>query len=488
MGFKHDRWKLGTSLGEGGQGWTNVATDATGAYDKVVVKRLKNASRAGRFRREVEALKKLKHPNIVEIIDHAPLDAESDLFLVMQYLEGGDLAHRPKLYKDAPDTTLAVAAALTDALAYAHAHGVVHRDVKPANILFASTTEHACVLADFGICYADDGQDLTDSRDWMGPRAYIAKELEGGGSPTAPAADVYALGKVIYFMLSGGVDLPREEHRTARFDIFCGGNAKMRAIGLLLDKMICSIESRLPTMDLVREQLQHIRAMDLESVAAPMEADVFADIVRRIDADASRKREDDTRTAMVQDNRRRVATVIGLVKPVVRTTLENLAKRIPPTDAHTLTLERDPIGDPQLAALSGMGIHGLFYVEHEEGLVFVRERGGAKTRHVFRVVLCRNESPLVAIGADRPNAEDEGTVSVVPSYLLSGQPSMRSYIVAGESATRLNQNFKAGVHLRLDFKPSEWPARQEEVKKLVGDAFGRFMQVALSEGGILVAP
>ena len=208
------RWTLGASLGAGGQGEVFYASDKSGIFSEpVALKRLKNRKRAGRFIREIEAIASVDHQHVIKLIDHSPVvidDDEQPLYIVMPVAVGGDLSKRALSYKDSLDSTLIVAQQLASALAAAHNAGVIHRDVKPENVLFRDEGHHA-ILTDFGICsmYADERLTLVDEA--VGPRAFMAPEMEGGRAiEVRPAADVYSLGKLIYYMISGGVTLSRE--------------------------------------------------------------------------------------------------------------------------------------------------------------------------------------------------------------------------------------------------------------------------------------
>ncbi len=206
------RWEIidGPRLGDGGQGTVFRVRDITGQLDgEFALKRVLDISRRDRFRRQVEAIKRLTdpethqaHPNVISLIDHSALDEDQDTekqFLVMPIAEGGDLSApgRLSLYKDSIDTVLQVAKQLTAALIAAHAVQIIHRDVKPKNILFTGNG-HETWLSDFGICLLREAPRITETPEVMGPRAFMAPELEDGGQlDVTPAADIYSLGKVI---------------------------------------------------------------------------------------------------------------------------------------------------------------------------------------------------------------------------------------------------------------------------------------------------
>jgi serine/threonine protein kinase len=148
------RWKPLRTLTEGGQAQIFLVQDKTGAYaEPCVLKRVLNPARDGRFRDEVEAVKTLSHPNVVKLIDHSALDAapgdDARQYLVMPHAKGGDLAKVAGRYAGKLDDVLTVAKPIALALQAAHAAGIIHRDVKPENILFPGDG-HAIWVSDFG--------------------------------------------------------------------------------------------------------------------------------------------------------------------------------------------------------------------------------------------------------------------------------------------------------------------------------------------------
>jgi serine/threonine protein kinase len=120
----------------------------------------------------------------------------------MPIAEGGNLAKPERLafYTGSIEATLHVATQIASALAAAHVKKIIHRDVKPANVLFTGTG-HQCLLTDFGICLVRDKPRNTETKEVVGPWAFMAPELEEGGQlDVSPAADICSLGKVIYFL------------------------------------------------------------------------------------------------------------------------------------------------------------------------------------------------------------------------------------------------------------------------------------------------
>jgi serine/threonine-protein kinase len=152
-----------------------------------------------RFRREAEAAARLVHPHVCAIVDYGETD--DTVYLVMPYLAGGSLADR--LARDrtvAPEPAAAIGAQVATALDFAHRRGVVHRDVKPDNILF-DEDGHALVT-DFGIATARFHARLTGTGRAMGTPHYMSPE-QAMGKPVDGRSDIYGVGVVLYEMLTG---------------------------------------------------------------------------------------------------------------------------------------------------------------------------------------------------------------------------------------------------------------------------------------------
>jgi serine/threonine-protein kinase len=151
-----------------------------------------------RFLREAQAAGSLQHPNVVTIYDFGEIDGH--LFIAMEYVEGVDLerllaAREPLTLQQRLDIGIDI---LTG-LCYAHRHGIVHRDVKPANIRI--TEDGRAKVMDFGVAYLDSSK-MTQTGMMMGTPSYMAPEQVVGGKIT-PATDVFAMGSVLYELLTG---------------------------------------------------------------------------------------------------------------------------------------------------------------------------------------------------------------------------------------------------------------------------------------------
>jgi len=199
------RWAVIASLGEGGQAHTFLVRDLADGSEGWVLKRLKNLERTSRFAREVEALTRLASPHVPPIVDHS---LDKPAYLVTQYV-GPDLDHeapRPTAVLDHLDRFRQV----TAAAAAAHDAGIVHRDIKPNNVVIGP--DGRAFLIDFGICAdAASGAVLTTTAEGFGHRAFAAPELELGALQAATAAaDIYSLGKLLFWMVTGGGFIVRE--------------------------------------------------------------------------------------------------------------------------------------------------------------------------------------------------------------------------------------------------------------------------------------
>ncbi|HET7700949.1 MAG TPA: protein kinase [Candidatus Limnocylindria bacterium] len=166
---------------------------------------------AERFAQEARAIGKLRHPNIVTAFDFAH---DGDVaFLVSEFVDGGTLADQ--LGAPLPlDYTIQLLAPIAAALDYAHARGIVHRDIKPQNILM--THDGMPVLTDFGLAkIVGPGSGMTQAGSLMGTAEYIAPECASGAEVAGPPADQYALGLVAYQMLVGRHPFPADNPLSA---------------------------------------------------------------------------------------------------------------------------------------------------------------------------------------------------------------------------------------------------------------------------------
>ncbi|MEJ7810148.1 MAG: protein kinase [Gemmatimonadaceae bacterium] len=201
------RYAIERELGRGGMATVYLARDIKHKRPvalKIMHRQLTNAVGAERFLREVEIAANLTHPNILTVHDSG--DSDGLLYYVMPYVAGESLRERLRGEKQLPiDEAVEIAREVAEGLAYAHAQGVIHRDVKPENILLTGGT-HACV-ADFGIARAIEGavgeQALTEDGLVLGTPAYMSPEQASGERDIDGRSDIYSLGCVLFEMLAG---------------------------------------------------------------------------------------------------------------------------------------------------------------------------------------------------------------------------------------------------------------------------------------------
>ena len=199
------RYHLEGRLGFGGMSTVHLAFDMR-LERRVAAKLLAehladDPTFVSRFQREAQAAARLVHPNIVQIFDSGLDEQSGRHFIVMEYIEGQSCA---EILRDdgwvQVDEAVAIIEQACEGLHYAHRHGVVHRDVKPGNLLRAREGE--VKLADFGIAKATEQSSITQVGSVLGTAAYLAPE-QARGEEAGPRADLYALGVVAYQLISG---------------------------------------------------------------------------------------------------------------------------------------------------------------------------------------------------------------------------------------------------------------------------------------------
>ena len=200
-----NRYQLLECVGQGGMADVYKAMDTI--LNRVVAIKILRGDLADdpmtllRFQREASAASKLSHPNVVDVYDVG--ESEGKHYIVMEYVRGRTLkqliAQRGALHLDeAVDIMLQ----LTSAVAMAHEKHIIHRDIKPQNVLVKD--DGTVKITDFGIAVAHGSVQLTQHHTVMGSAHYLAPETTRGEAPTT-AVDIYALGIVFYELLSGSV-------------------------------------------------------------------------------------------------------------------------------------------------------------------------------------------------------------------------------------------------------------------------------------------
>jgi serine/threonine protein kinase len=230
---KFPQFEILECLGRGGMGVVYKARQKSlnrlVAIKILAPERERDARFAERFAREAELLATLSHPQIVTIHDFG--ETGGLYYLVMEFVDGVNLSDLLRDGKLEPEQALAIVPEICDALQFAHAHGIVHRDIKPENILL---DRHGRVkVADFGLAkliragaHVDLGQpespargDLTEAGKVMGTPSYMAPEQRATPANVDHRADIYALGVVLYQMLTGELPGKRLEAPSKKVQI-----------------------------------------------------------------------------------------------------------------------------------------------------------------------------------------------------------------------------------------------------------------------------
>ncbi len=323
-----DRYTILDRIGSGGMATIYRATDDR--LDRVVcIKLLRTTliegsgsnNTSGRavyqatyshFLQEALALSKLQHPNTLRIYDFGYLDETSPdpgaPFHVSEYLDGGNLETHIRLRGAIPaDETLGILEGISGALDEAHEHGIIHRDIKPSNILFARVRgELVPKLADFGIAHSDlkkkqrldgpaamEGMEAVSTVALFSPRWAAPEQL--CGSPEGPRTDVYALGLLAAFMLTGKVLFGDEDVRTTFNDRVRGDtllNSRLAMVGLagevgtvLSHSMVARADDRIASAPELFEHLRDALKIRSSSSVVPFPIEAAIERARREPSD-----------------------------------------------------------------------------------------------------------------------------------------------------------------------------------------------------------
>ena len=199
-----ERYRLDALIAEGGMGEVWRATDLLLARE-VAVKLLRPGAAQDelgltRFRAEAQYAGSLSHPNIARVYDYGAGEPAARPYLVMELVDGPSLAALLAAGPLPPERTLEIISQAAAGLHAAHAAGLVHRDIKPGNLLLTKSGQ--VKIADFGIAYAVGSAPVTRTGEVIGTPAYLSPEQAAGRSAT-PASDLYAVGMVAYECLAG---------------------------------------------------------------------------------------------------------------------------------------------------------------------------------------------------------------------------------------------------------------------------------------------
>lgn len=197
------RWRLIEQVGRGGMAtvYRALPAESLSQSEQVAVKVIQSdlaeqGDFKARFQREAEVSKNLVHPHIVRLLEHG--EEGGCLYIVQEFLEGGNLRQSLTLPLT-PEAVVRTMAPVFEAVAYAHRQGLIHRDLKPDNLML--TKQGRIVVTDFGLARKGDSENLTRTGAALGTPAYMAPEQIQG--QLVPASDQYALGIICYELLTG---------------------------------------------------------------------------------------------------------------------------------------------------------------------------------------------------------------------------------------------------------------------------------------------
>ena len=273
-----NRYAIERELGRGGMATVYLAQDLKHRRPvaiKVLAPELAATLGRERFLREIETAARLTHPHILPLHDSG--EADGFLYYVMPYIEGESLRGRLNREKQLPIAdAVAITCAVANALSYAHSHDVVHRDVKPENILLSNGE---AVVADFGIAAAIDaagGGKLTHTGIVLGTPSYMSPEQGAGDRALDGRSDVYSLGCMLYEMLTGEPPFtgPTSQAIIAkRFTDPVPSVRRLReTVPLPMEQAIATALARAPA-DRFATALQFAEAVRASAAAAPARAD-----------------------------------------------------------------------------------------------------------------------------------------------------------------------------------------------------------------------
>jgi Tol biopolymer transport system component len=360
-----DRYRVERELGAGGMATVYLAHDLR--HDrKVAIKVLKPELAAvlggERFLAEIKTTANLQHPHILALFDSGQVDGT--VFYAMPFVEGESLRDRLAREKQLPvDDAIRIANEVADALEYAHGHGVIHRDIKPENILLHGG--HALV-ADFGIALAASttaGSRMTETGMSLGTPTYMSTEQALGERTLDARTDVYALGCVLYEMLTG--DPP-----------FTGSTAQAIVAKVLTDKPAPIVAQR----DRVPQHVEDAVLAALSKLPAdrPSSAAVFAAMLHGQSTGSARRV---TKTATVGGVERRAWILgAGLVAASALAVLGWLRPRR--AESSVLRYEVALAGDEQLGTAASN--FRIAISRDGQRLAFVRTRAGGSRLWIRR--------------------------------------------------------------------------------------------------------
>jgi len=280
------RFDIQGEAGSGGMGTVYRAWDwNTNAVVALKVLHAEASGQLDRFARETRLLSELNHPAIVRFVGQGQLP-DGRPYLAMEWLEGESLSERLERELLTIGEALAMAGQVAAALGAAHARGIVHRDLKPGNVFLVGAELERIKLLDFGVASArGTARDLTDTRTILGTPGYMAPEQIQSSKHAGPAADVFALGCVLFKCLTGSV--PYEGRNTLDLVVNMMSRPPLSIVQLRND-------ATRPLEDLMTTML------DRDPLRRPADGTALAALIRQVAATRAQERSDSHRPPSLQ--------------------------------------------------------------------------------------------------------------------------------------------------------------------------------------------
>ncbi len=332
-------YKILEKLGEGGMGVVYKATDTklerTVALKFLAADRLEDEEHKARFRREARAAAALDHPNICTVYEIDEADGQT--FLAMPYLEGSTVRQKVKQRPLKLDEALDIAIQAGEGLRAAHAKGIVHRDIKSANLMVSPQGQ--VKVMDFGLAQAADQSLLTKTETLLGTPVYMSPE-QAQRLPTDRRTDIWSLGIVIYEMLIGRTPFEGEREQAVLYGIVQEDpepiTSQRARVPLDLDWVV----SKALAKD-AGERYPHIDDMLVDLRAVARQVAEGSDTARPSKRPTTKVQ----REAPARARRRRLAWALGIAAAAVVLTMAGVAVRnfLPTTEAPLEPLRAVPL-------------------------------------------------------------------------------------------------------------------------------------------------
>jgi serine/threonine protein kinase len=501
-----NRWKLIESINAGGQGDVFRVTDESKELSgEWALKRLRRKDRVARFRQEVEILKRLQHDNIIKLVDAEVQQDGGDeaSFLVMPIAQHGDLDARLGIYTGHIDSIAQVAKQIASALEYAHKSNVIHRDIKPGNILFPDVG-HKVWVADFGLSLDQGAERNTLDREVVGPRFFIAPELdEGGALNVTPAADIYSLGQLIFYMLTAGKRVARENVFDERYGEFFAKGQRHGLLRLLLSKMIALKENRYTEMGNVVRELEQIENWEQRAAGGLLNPKGLAATARLQKRMAEEMERQETFETVREGELKRIASVKSSILAWMADQLEATKVQLEAGDKLVVRV----VPDEQNANRPVQVDTGndTLLEERASAAISVRLPNDARrATYTLRLIVCAElRYTLPPTHTNYLGVPGNPMMAVLPMFAQSSEHSPH---LNSEAGYFLGEPTKYGVPNRIPltsapphyrqmidnryldgnmaiarFNAADWPAAQHDVLKMMTDSLSRMMDYVLHQ-------